>query len=57
MKIFKIFDDEKEIYSGNLMINAVYFKGKIYGELKTKSKDVVSFTIKVSNVKDPENGE
>ena len=57
MKILKIFDDEKEIYSGNLRVNTVYFKGKIYGELKTKSKDVVSFTIKLSNGKDPETGE
>ena len=35
----------------------MYFKGKIYGELKAKSKDVVSFTIKLSNGKDPETGE
>lgn len=57
MKIFKIFDDEKEIYTGNLRVNTVYFKGKIYGELKSKNKDVVSFTIKLSNGKDPETGE
>ena len=57
MKIFKIFNDEKEIYSGNLRVNTVYFKGKIYGKLKAKSKDVVSFTVKLSNGKDPETGE
>ncbi len=57
MKILKIFDGEKEVYSGNLRVNTVYFKGKIYGEFKAKSKDVVSFTIKLSNGKDPETGE
>ena len=51
MKIFKIFDNEKEIYSKNLSVNTVYFKGKIYGEIKKYDENIANFTIKLSNGK------
>ena len=34
MKTIKIYDDEKEIYTGNCFVNTVIFKGRIYGEIK-----------------------
>lgn len=34
MKTTKIYDNEKEVYSGNCYVNTVIFRGRIYDEFK-----------------------
>lgn len=58
-RILKIFDDEKEIYSGTCSVNTVLFKGIIFDEFKdigTKNNGL-RFSLKVSNGKDEITGE
>ena len=58
-RILKIFDDEKEIYSGTCSVNTVLFKGIIFDEFKdigTKNNGL-RFSLKVSNGKDETTGE
>ena len=57
MKTIKIYDDEKEIYTGNCFVNTVIFKGRIYGEIKEISQNGIRFSIKLSNGKDETTGE
>ena len=57
MKTIKIYDDEKEIYTGNCFVNTVIFKGRIYGEIKEISQNGIRFSLKLSNGKDETTGE
>ena len=57
MRTIKIYDDEKEIYTGNCFVNTVIFKGRIYGEIKEISQNGIKFSLKLSNGKDETTGE
>ena len=57
MRTIKIYDDEKEIYTGNCFVNTVIFKGRIYGEIKEIFQNGIRFSIKLSNGKDETTGE
>lgn len=57
MKTTKIYNDEKEIYSGNCYVNTVIFRGKIYGDLKEVGQSGVKFSLQLSNGKNEESGE
>ena len=52
MKITKIYNDEKEIYSGNCYVNTVIFRGRIYGDFKNVGQGGVKFSLQLSNGKD-----
>lgn len=57
MKTIKIYDGEKEIFSGNCYVNTVIFKGKIYDEIKEISQNGIKFSLRLSNGKNEESGE
>lgn len=57
MKTTKIYNDEKEIYSGNCYVNTVIFRGRIYGDLKEVGQSGVKFSLQLSNGKNEESGE
>ena len=57
MRTIKIYDDEKEIYTGNCFVNTVIFKGRIYGEIKEIFQNGIRFSLKLSNGKDEITGE
>ena len=57
MKTLKIFDDDKEVYSGNCGVNVVIFRGRIYSDLREVSKGTVKFSLQLSNGKDKLTGE
>ena len=52
MKITKIYNDEKEVYSGNCYVNTVIFRGRIYGDFKNVGQGGVKFSLQLSNGKD-----
>jgi hypothetical protein len=52
MKTTKIYNDEKEIYSGNCYVNTVIFRGRIYGDFKEVGENGVKFSLQISNGKD-----
>ena len=52
MKTTKIYDDEKEVYSGNCYVNTVIFRGRIYDEIKEIKSNGVKFLLQISNGKD-----
>lgn len=58
MKTTKIYDDEKEVYSGNCYVNTVIFRGRIYDEIKEiKSSNGIKFLLQISNGKDDITGQ
>ena len=52
MKITKIYNDEKAVYSGNCYVNTVIFRGRIYGDFKEVGQSGVKFSLQLSNGKD-----
>ena len=52
MKTTKIYDNEKEVYSGNCFVNTVIFRGRIYGDFKEVGQGGVKFSLQLSNGKD-----
>ena len=57
MKTTKIYDNEKEVYSGKCYVNTVIFRGRIYDEFKKVGQDGIKFSLQLSNGKDPKTGE
>ena len=57
MKTTKIYDNEKEVYSGNCYVNTVIFRGRIYDEFKKVGQDGIKFSLQLSNGKDPKTDE
>ena len=57
MKTLKIFDNDKEVYSGNCSVNTVIFRGRIYSDLREVSKGTAKFSLQLSNGKDKVTGE
>lgn len=51
MKTTKIYDNEKEVYSGNCYVNTVIFRGRIYDEFKKVGQDGIKFSLQLSNGK------
>lgn len=56
MKTTKIYDNEKEVYSGNCYVNTVIFRGRIYDEFKKVGQNGIRFSLQLSNGKDPKTG-
>ncbi len=54
MKTIKIYDGEKEIFSGNCYVNTVIFKGRIYDDIKEISQNGIKFSLRLSNGKNEE---
>ena len=57
MRTTKIFNNEKEVYSGNCYVNTVIFRGRIYDEFKKVGNDGIKFSLQLSNGKNEESGE
>ena len=57
MKTLKIFDNDKEVYSGNCSVNTVILRGRIYSDLREVSKGTAKFSLQLSNGKDKVTGE
>ena len=57
MKTTKIYNDEKEVYSGNCYVNTVIFRGRIYGDFREIGQNGVKFSLQLSNGKDENTGE
>ena len=57
MKTTKIYNDEKEVYSGNCYVNTVIFRGRIYGDFRKIGQDGVKFSLQLSNGKDESTGQ
>ena len=57
MKTLKIFDNDKEVYSGNCSVNTVIFRGRIYSDLREVSKGTAKFSLQLSNGTDKVTGE
>ena len=57
MKTTKIFDNEKEVYSGKCYVNTVIFRGRIYGDFKEVEQSGIKFSLQLSNGKDEKSGE
>ena len=57
MKTTKIYNNEKEVYSGNCYVNTVIFRGRIYDEFKKVGNDGIKFSLQLSNGKDSKIGE
>ena len=57
MKTTKIYDNEKEVYSGNCYVNTVIFRVRIYNEFKKVGQDGIKFSLQLSNGKDSKTGE
>ena len=51
MKTTKIFDNEKEVYSGNCYVNTVIFRDRIYDKFKKVGQDGIKFLLQLSNRK------
>ena len=49
MKTTKIYNDEKEVYSGNCYVNTVIFRGRIYGDFREIGQNGVKFSLQLSN--------
>ena len=52
MKTTKIYDNEKEVYSGSCYVNTVIFRGRIYGDFIEVCQSGVKFSLQFSNGKD-----
>ena len=52
MKTTKIYDNEKEVYSGSCYVNTVIFRGRVYGDFKEVGQSGVKFSLQLSNGKD-----
>ena len=57
MKTTKIYNNEKEVYSGNCYVNTVIFRGRIYDEFKKVGQNGIRISLQLSNGKDPKTGE
>ena len=57
MKTTKIYDNEKEVYSGNCYVNTVIFRGRIYGEFHGVGQGGIKFSLQLSNGQNKETGE
>ena len=57
MKTLRIFDNDKEVYSGNCSVNTVILRGRIYSDLREVSKGTAKFSLQLSNGKDKVTGE
>lgn len=57
MKTTKIYNDEKEVYSGNCYVNTVIFRGRIYGDFREIGQNGVKFSLQLSNGKDESTGQ
>lgn len=57
MKTTKIYNDEKEVYSGNCYVNTVIFRGRIYGNFREIGQNGVKFSLQLSNGKDESTGQ
>ena len=57
MKTTKIYNNEKEVYSGNCYVNTVIFRGRIYDEFKKVGQNGIRFSLQLSNGKDSKIGE
>ena len=57
MKTLKIFDNDKEVYSGNCSVNTVILRGRIYSDLREVGKGTAKFSLQLSNGKDKVTGE
>lgn len=55
-KTTKIYDENKEIYSGNYYVNTVIFKGRIHSDFKVCGDNVVKFALQISNGKNEKTG-
>lgn len=51
MKTTKIYDGEKEVYSGSCYVNTVIFRGRIYDEFKKVGQNGIKFSLQLSNGK------
>ena len=56
-KVVKIFEDEKEKYSGNCYVNTVIFRVRIPQRPKLYGNDTVKFSVQLSGGKDKETGQ
>lgn len=52
MKTTKIYNDKKEVYSGNCYVNTVIFRGRIFDEFKEVKSNGIRFSLQISNGKD-----
>ena len=57
MSTIKIYNDGKEIYSGDCYSNMAFLKGFISGEIKRVSSGCAKFSLRLSNGKDDKTGE
>ena len=57
MRTFKIFNEEKEIYSNSCSVNMVLFRGRIFGEIQKINDKIIKFVLQLSNGKDPNTGQ
>ena len=57
MKTLKIFDNDKEVYSGNCSVNTAILRGRIYSDLREVRKGTAKFSLQLSNGKDKVTGE
>ena len=52
MKTTKIYNNEKEVYSGNCYVNTVIFRGRVYGDFKEVGQNGIKFELQLSNGKE-----
>ena len=57
MKTLKIFDNDKEVYSGNCSVNTVILRGRIYSDLREVRNGTAKFSLQLSNGKEKVTGE
>lgn len=57
MSTIKIYNDGKEIYSGDCYSNTAILKGFISGGIKKHGNDCAKFSLRLSNGKDEKTGE
>lgn len=55
-KVVKIFDNEKEKYSGNCYVNTVIFRGSLPQTPKLFGSNTVKFSVQLSGGKDDKTG-
>ena len=57
MRTFKIFNEDKEIYTSSCPVNLVIFRGRIFGEIQKINDKLIKFVLQISNGKDPKTGQ
>ena len=57
MKTIKIFENEKEIYSGACSVNTAVLRGRLCDNIDHQGDKVVRFSVQLSNGKDDNTGE